>query len=181
MVHSCHPLRHAIVVGVLRFDRELVELSRGTCREPSPVSSETTIGRDSQKSAIPIGNQSQADVAVRTSRVWGAEDGSDKIVVEVRRPQRELRFFERQQTIMMPRGLPEQSKRKGVPFKQSGVSSLCLVNVREQLRTKQVQQGLHRFERPDSTEYFSTVVAGHPHRSDLAGPLVQVEVNRTID
>src|SRR6267143_3500516 len=59
------PLRHTIVICVLRLERELEETSRGHGEEASRASADTAVASNSPESRMAVADQSQANVAVR--------------------------------------------------------------------------------------------------------------------
>ena len=101
------------------------------------------IGPDLPKSSVPVGDQPQANIVVRAGGLRRAEDRPDEVVVKVRCPQGELRLFQSKQAVMVPRGLPEHSKRKRVASKDPGVRLARRTDIGEKIRTEQPRSGLH--------------------------------------
>src|SRR2546425_12966518 len=90
MIDPGQPLRHPVVVGVFRLERELEETSGGRRVEASCASADAAVSPDPTKRWIAFADQPQANVAVRTGRLRRAVDRSDEFVVEVRGPHSEL-------------------------------------------------------------------------------------------
>ena len=129
MVGAGHPLRHAIVVCVLCFGRELEQVPGDSRRQRAAVSTQAAIGSDPQESRVSVGNQPQRDVIVRECRLRRAKNRPDEVVVKIRGPESELGLLQREQAVMMPGGLPKHSKGKWVALKQPGVSVASRLNL----------------------------------------------------
>src|SRR5579862_5549467 len=75
-----HPLRHPVVVAVLRLELKLAKHPQRQCSYASP--SETAIGPDPPQARMRISDEAQAELAVGGGRFRGAKDGSNQIIVE---------------------------------------------------------------------------------------------------
>src|SRR3989442_13628392 len=80
---------------------------------------------------------------------------------------------------MVQLGLPEDSNRNGVRSKDLSICSASRMDVGEKLRAEQSWPGLHRLKRAHAANHLAAVVPCHPHRSDVASPLVNVQVGGT--
>src|SRR6266536_426719 len=79
----------------------------------------------------------------------------------------------------MPGSLLEHGKGDRMCSKKTSVRLRSLANIGEKLTTEQPGQRFHRLERADSAKELPTIVSCHPHRGDLARPLVEIEIGRT--
>ena len=149
-----------------------------TRRCPRTAVHRTPVGRHCCHRRIAVSNQPEADRVVRQARCGSAEHRPDEVVIEKRRSHGELRLFEREQPIMVPGRLPEHRKRKRMPVKKSVIRLACLANVGHQLACEQSGRRFDRLERPHAPEHFTSIVAGHSYRRDVASPLIDVQIRR---
>src|SRR5262249_5270196 len=112
----------------------------------------------------------------RDSRLRGAKDASDELVVQIRGSERQLRLLERADAMLVPGRLLEHGEGKRMRLEQASVRFFRPAKVRDEVLTKQSGQELHRPERPDPAEDLSSIVSSHPDRGNLPSTLVGVEV-----
>ena len=111
MIDTCQPLRHTGIVGIFRFESEPKETSRCCRNESSLTSAQAEVCRNLPEIYISVGDQPQANIVVHESRLRRAKDGPDKVVVEIRSPDGELRLFQRKEPVMVPWSLLKHRKR----------------------------------------------------------------------
>src|SRR5439155_18513042 len=133
MIDSGEPLRHTVVVGVLRPECELAETPRGRRDETSRASTDAAVAADVPQSRTAFAYQPQANVSFRRGRPRRAKHRSDEIVVEIRGPHRELSLLQRKYSVMPPGGLAEGGKGHWVLATELGVGCLRLLNMSEDL------------------------------------------------
>ena len=74
------------------------------------ISAQAKICCNLRETYISVGDQPQANIVADESGLRGAKDGLDKVVVKVRRPDGQLRLFQREETVMVPGSLLEYCK-----------------------------------------------------------------------
>src|SRR5438309_2910448 len=173
MINSSHPLRHAVVVSIFRLERKFLETSK---HRPT---ADTAIGPHPPQNRIAVLDQPQTNVAALRAATRGTEDHSDKIVVEVWRAYGELSLFQRENSVVIPRGLTESSKSDGVQATQLIVCVCCMANVRKNLRAEQSGESFSWLEHNRLAHYFATIGSGYPYWGYLTGPFLHVQVWRT--
>src|ERR1700751_1678673 len=119
------PLWHPHVTCVLRFEQKLEKATRGCSQNPSPISRHATVRRDSEQSAVSVGNESQGNLVAGEDR--RPEDSPDKIVVEEWGPHGQLRLLQRQHPMEIPGALPEGGNGNRMPTKGFRTSLLSSV------------------------------------------------------
>src|SRR5439155_11935764 len=107
MIDPCQPLGHAGIVGIFRLESEPREASGCCCKKPSVISAQAKICGNLRETYISVGDQPQANIVADESRLRRTKDCLDKIVVKVRRPDGQLRLFQREETVMVPGSLLE--------------------------------------------------------------------------
>src|SRR5438309_2338358 len=110
MIDPGHPLRHPVIVGVFRLERELEETPGGHRGEMPRVSIQAAVGADSPKGGISVCNQPEAEVAALAGKLRRPEDCSHEVVIEIGGPESELGLLQREKPIMVPGSLPEDGK-----------------------------------------------------------------------
>src|SRR3979490_2160262 len=129
MIDAGKRLRHSIVVGIFGLQSELLHLLGRGASTKAAVSLKMPEGR------ISVRDQAKANVVVGESGPGCAEDSFHKVVVEERRSQRKLGLFQREETVVVPRSLPEQGEGQRVSLKVIGVCLLRLIDLREKVGT----------------------------------------------
>src|SRR6267154_1217747 len=187
MVDLCDPLGHAIVVCIFRPEREL-EPASGDGAEHSPGGpSQAPVSSDLAQGSASIGYEPGAIFAVFKNvhlckgRIRRAESRPDEVIIEVRRSQGNLSLLQSKKAVMVPGGLPESDKGKGVPLNNFGIGQVGRMDMGKKLRTKQAWRWFHGLEGPQLSKYLAAVVTRHPDRGDLSCPLVYVQIRRTAD
>src|SRR5437016_14221770 len=111
MIDPGHPLWHPVVVRIFCLECEFKKPSVCARKQTLRGSVEAAIRRNHPKSGVPVGNQSQAKVVTREDRFRSAKDYSNKVVIKVRGPLRELGLLQCEKAVLVPRCLPEGRKR----------------------------------------------------------------------
>src|ERR1700739_4623574 len=178
MIDLGYPLRHAIVVGVLRLEEKFKEASVGAGKQTFRGPIKTTICPNHAQCRVSVGDQSQANVVIREGRLRCAKNRPNKVVVEVGGAQRELSLFKRQESVVVPWGLPKYCKRKRMTLKQASVRFPCCSHMRKELWAEQSAAWFSRFKCSDSPKYLATIVSCHADGSDLCCLFIYIKIRR---
>src|SRR5580658_3130501 len=135
MVEPGKPLRHTVVVGVLGLKRELLKfLVNPACQTWLPA--KAAIRANPLHGGTAIANETYADIVVRGYQLGRAKCRANEVIVEERRPHRQLSLLQRQNPIVMPRRLSKRSKSGGMPLNESRISLASGSDLGKKTRTK---------------------------------------------
>ena len=95
---------------------------------------QAAIGPDPAEPRIAIPDQAQTEFLAGTRAVRKAVSRLDDLVVEIRRPQGQLAFLERQKPVVVPGKLPEHRKGYGMAVQCAPVRFLRGANLAEKIR-----------------------------------------------
>src|SRR5208283_3738274 len=174
-------LWHAIVVGVFCLESKLLPLPRRGRNYFICTAAQSPVRADPPQYRVSVLDQAQTKVNVgRVSfhERWlrRAKRHFDDFVVEVRRTHCKLRLLECIQRIMMPGSLPECGKCHRMTLKCGLVRLPRSIYMLKKLGPEQANDWLAGLESGRPAQNFASVVAGHPHRSDLASLFAHEQV-----
>ena len=112
-------------------------------------------------------------------RLRARRDGSNQIIVEVGRPQREWVCSSASGPVVIPGILLEPRQMTGLAAKKLGICSFGLPNRGEKLLGEETGDRLGGLEGPDPSQHLAAIVPRHSYGGDLTGRLVDVEVRGT--
>src|SRR5437667_5857703 len=111
MIDTGHGLRHSVVICIFGFESKFLICTRPGGTKASAVSTDTTIGSDSPQSGAAIFDQPQSDVIpIGRALLRSAINHPHEIIVHKRGAYSELALFQCQDTLVIPRRLPESSE-----------------------------------------------------------------------
>ena len=88
-----NPLRHSVVVGVFGLEEKFEKPSVSAGKQTLRGSIKAAIRPNPPECRVPIGDQPQAGVTIRQSRVRSPKDDPHEVIIEKRRANAELGFL----------------------------------------------------------------------------------------
>src|SRR4029077_11607880 len=135
MVDPGQPLRHAIVIGVFCFKRELLVGMQYRSQTRNLPKGDATIGANPSQGWITVGDEAKRRLIVQYLR-RGLVRQSNELVIKIGCSICELRSFHGKFAGHIPWGLPERGEGKLVALKLTGVGSGSISEGTREFRIK---------------------------------------------